>query len=116
MLNTNFRWDQRHETLQEHLKNVVTAAIEAFYTKSIDPMDAIQSDADDITYSVAADGRTCLGGQVIYHLAHNVELIIDTFRGLITAQRSGISYEIEFSEDPVGFQMAVSDLFWAVRS
>lgn len=116
MLNINFRWEQGCQPLKQHLESLVMAAMNAIYTESMDAMDAIQLQADDITYNVAKDGRTCLGGQIIYNLANNVELVIDTFLGHVTAKHGSELYQLEFDEDPAGFQMAVSDLFWAARS
>ena len=109
-------WDRANQSAQEHLKEVVSEAFSYFYKRETDAMHSIQTDADGIVFMVGKDARTCIGGMVMYHLAHGVTLCIDTVRGGISASTDSERFSREFHEDPAGFQNAVSDLYWARRS
>ena len=109
-------WDRANQSAQEHLKEVVSEAFSQFNREGTDAMHSIQTDADGICWMVGKDARTCIGGMVMYHLAHGVTLCIDTVRGGISASTDSEKFSREFHEDPAGFQIAVSDLYWARRS
>jgi hypothetical protein len=109
-------WDRANQTVHNHLRDVVSEALSIFSDRKTDAMHSIQTDADGIMYTVGRDARTCIGGMVFYHLAHDVVVCLDTFCGDIAARWEDDSFSAEWHEDPAGFQNAVSDLYWATRS
>lgn len=110
------QWDRANQTVQDHLRELVSEALSIFSDRQTDAMHSIQTDADGIMYMVGRDARTCCGGMVLYHLAHDVVVCLDTLRGDIAARWKNESFSAEWHEDPAGFQNAVSDLYWATRS
>ena len=72
--------------------------------------------ADDIMHVIASDGKTSLGAMLVYKMADGIELVIDTYKGVVTASFGRTSYSKEIFTDTAGYQMAASDLFWGARS
>tara|TARA_B110000879_G_scaffold172956_1_gene224794 strand:+ start:216 stop:578 length:363 start_codon:yes stop_codon:yes gene_type:complete len=102
----------------EHLSTILVDWIEALSKRDTDPMEHIRN-ADDIHYTTASDGRTFIGAKLRFDMPHGITLMHDTYEEIIEAQWesrvAGLNYNA-LGTDLTAYEMAASDMFWAVRS
>ena len=103
---------------KEHLVTLVEDCIGNMSKRNADPMEHISS-ADDIHYITGHDGRTYIGAKIFHTMPHGITLLHDTYEEKVEAQWDstvvGAHYDGE-GTDMAAYDMAASDLFWAVRS
>ncbi len=83
----------------------------------IEMMDGWQylQDALDINYLVSSDLKVMQGARILVAFG-GPNIWIDTAKGLVEGYWGGDSATASFHEDPMGVEMAASDLYWAARS
>ena len=97
------------------LVQLVDDTINRVYNPNTDSMAEIMS-ADDLHHITTWDAKTSLGAKVIFYGPHGIKLVHDTYEGIVTASWNELSVSESYDEDPAGFQMATSDLYWVQRS
>jgi len=72
-------------------------------------------DALDINYLVSSDLKVMQGARILVAFG-GPNIWVDTTKGLVEGYWGGDSATASFHEDPMGVEMAASDLFWSARS
>lgn len=80
----------------------------------MDGMDYL-SDALDINYTVSADLKAMIGARILVAFG-GPNIWIDTAKGVVEGYWGSDSATAHFTADPMGVEMAASDLYWAARS
>lgn len=73
------------------------------------------NDVLDIQYTVSSDLKTMLGARLLVSYG-GPNIWIDTMRGEVEGFWGSETATAKFYEDPMGVEMAASDLYWATRS
>lgn len=72
------------------------------------------NDVLDIQYTVSSDLKTMLGARLLVSYG-GPNIWIDTMRGEVEGFWGSETATAKFYEDPMGVEMAASDLYWATR-
>ena len=72
-------------------------------------------DTMDIQYTVSRDMKTMLGARLLVAFG-GPNIWVDTMRGEVEGFWGSETATAKFYEDPMGVEMAASDLYWATRS
>ena len=80
----------------------------------MDGMDYL-SDALDINYTVSSDLKVMIGARILVAFG-GPNIWVDTSKGVVEGYWGSDSATAHFHEDPMGVEMAASDLYWAARS
>ena len=73
------------------------------------------NDVLDIQYTVSSDLKTMLGARLLVSYG-GPNIWVDTMRGEVEGFWGSETATAKFYEDPMGVEMAASDLYWATRS
>ena len=96
-------WDDHHSTCP--------ICKETMVPRELSGMEYV-ADALDIEYTVASDRRTMLGATITVYLG-GPDIRIDTRRGIVEGFWGSDTAQAFFTKDPMGVEMAASDLYWA---
>jgi hypothetical protein len=66
--------------------------------------------ADEFHFITDEDDDTCLGSIITFNKPNGIDLVIDTYGGIISAEYSDLLYESRIFADRAGYGMAASDL------
>ena len=80
----------------------------------MDGMDYL-SDALDINYLVSADLKVMQGARILVAFG-GPNIWVDTAKGVVEGYWGSDTAIAHFTADPMGVDMAASDLYWAARS
>jgi hypothetical protein len=80
----------------------------------MDGMDYL-SDALDINYLVSADLKVMQGARILVAFG-GPNIWVDTAKGVVEGYWGSDTATAHFSADPMGVDLAASDLYWAARS